>query len=229
MSLTGRRSVGRRVVLAGFVVAAVAAFAPAAQAADCSKFASASGSDTGAGTLASPLRSAQKLVDSLAAGQTGCLRGGSYSSVSFARSGSATAPITLRSYPGERARIYGSITVRSNWITLSELDIEGDGSMNTIKVYAADTVVQDNRITNKMRGRSCMMLGSSSAGSGAAHDRAPQPLPLTAARPPTATRTTRSTPRTCTTGASRTTCSSTRPARRCRFTPTCSAPSSPTT
>src|SRR5688500_2548586 len=164
MSLRGRWPFGRRVVFACCVVAAVAAFAPAAQAADCTRFAAPGGSDTGAGTVASPWRSAQRLVDSLAAGQTGCLRAGTYSSVSFSRSGSAAAPITLRSYPGERARLYGSVTVRSNWVTLSELDVEGDGGMNTIKIYSSDVVVQDNRITNKMRGRSCMILGSSSAG-----------------------------------------------------------------
>jgi hypothetical protein len=50
-------AVRRRAVLAGcgFAVAAVTALAPAAQAADCTMFASPSGSDSAAGTQASPL------------------------------------------------------------------------------------------------------------------------------------------------------------------------------
>src|SRR5687768_14918641 len=139
MYSTVPRRVRRQSLCAGCVVAAgaVAGFPPVAQAADCTRFAAPTGSDSALGTLASPLRSAQKLVDSLAAGQTGCLRAGTYAGVSFTRSGSVSAPITLRSHPGERARLYGSVTVRSNWVTLSELDVEGDGGMNTIKIYSS--------------------------------------------------------------------------------------------
>jgi hypothetical protein len=163
-------AVRRRAVLAGcgFAVAAVTALAPAAQAADCTKFASPSGSDSAAGTQASPLRTADELVDSLGAGQTGCLRAGTYAqSVSFGRSGSASAPITLRSYTGERARLVGIVTVRASWVRLAGLNFEGDGSMNTIKIYSSDVVVEDSDITNKLRGRSCMMLGSNDGAGGA--------------------------------------------------------------
>src|SRR5579883_2011471 len=42
----------------------------------CDRFASPAGSDgDGAGSIASPYRTAQKLADSLAPGQVGCLRG----------------------------------------------------------------------------------------------------------------------------------------------------------
>ena len=44
----------------------------------CDKVAAPSGSDSAAGTAASPYRTAQKLADSLAPGQTGCLRAGLY-------------------------------------------------------------------------------------------------------------------------------------------------------
>jgi hypothetical protein len=62
------------------------------------------------------------------------------------------APITLRSYPGERARLVGIVTVRASWVRLAGLNFEGDGSMNTIKIYSSDVVVEDSDITNKLRG-----------------------------------------------------------------------------
>jgi hypothetical protein len=161
--------VGRRclVTLAGCVIATagMAGFSASARAADCTRYASPSGSDSAAGTLASPLRTAQELIDSLSAGETGCLRAGTYAqTVWFERSGSATSPITLRSYPGERARLVGNAIIRANWLRLSDVDIEGDGSMNTIKIYSSDVVIERNDITNRLRGQSCMILGSSSAG-----------------------------------------------------------------
>ena len=47
-------------------------------------------------------------------------------------------------------------------LVLSRLEIEGAGGANSIKVYAHDVVVEDNVITNRGRGESCMILGSSS-------------------------------------------------------------------
>ena len=85
------------------------------------------------------------------------------------RSGTARAPITVRSYPGERARLVGIVTVVSgaDHVTLSGLSIEGTGDHNTVKIYADDVVVQNNDISNASRGKSCMILGSNS-GSGQA-------------------------------------------------------------
>jgi hypothetical protein len=135
----------------------------------CDRVAATNGSDANAGTLSAPYLTPQKLADSLASGQTGCLRGGSYSSsatyvLNLTRSG-----FRIRSYPAERARLVGIVQVKNtaSGVTLSHLDFEGTGTQNTIQVYAADTVVEDNAITNLSRGRSCMMLGDN-AGSGAA-------------------------------------------------------------
>ena len=73
--------------LAAGVVAPLASAQPAATA-DCAKYASTSGSDSAAGTAASPYRTAQKLADSLGAGQTGCLSGGGvFGGVRFNRGG----------------------------------------------------------------------------------------------------------------------------------------------
>jgi hypothetical protein len=136
----------------------------------CTRFAAPSGNDRSPGTQRRPFRTAQRLIASLRPAQTGCLREGTYSEgsddflVEFDRGGRRGAPITLRSYPGERARLVGIINVPegSNHVTLTALDIEGTGGENTVKIYAADVVVEDSDITNVGRGNSCMILGSNS-------------------------------------------------------------------
>lgn len=168
MPTHARRRVGSSVgatVLAIAVLALVAA--PHASAAtSCTKFAAPSGSDTAAGTEAAPFRSAQKLVNSLYAGDVGCLRAGTYAqgTLSFPRAGTASAPITLTSYPGELATLSGVVYVRngSNNVTLSHLSIDGaaDRSQITVQVMAADTVLAGNDITNRSYAGSCMVLGS---------------------------------------------------------------------
>jgi hypothetical protein len=134
----------------------------------CTRFASTNGSDSAAGTKSRPFRTAQRLVDSLRPGQTGCLRSGTYSDssdefvVRFDRAGRPGAPITLRSNPGERARIRGTIYVPegSNHVTVSNLVLEGTGEDSTFKAYATDVVLQYNDITNAWRGTNCVYLGS---------------------------------------------------------------------
>src|SRR4051794_40800414 len=97
-------------------VAAAAAllFAPTASAdTTCNKVASPSGSDSAAGTADAPYETAGKLVTSLAAGETGCLRSGTYlEDLSVRKGGTADARITVTSYPGERAKLIGRL-----WIT----------------------------------------------------------------------------------------------------------------
>jgi hypothetical protein len=116
---------------------------------------------------------AQQLLDSLRPGETGCLHGGVYASsrdnVLYPRRGGAPgAPLTLRSYPGERARLVGIIDIRhgSDYITLSGLDIEGTGEdgANTIKIYSRGVVLEESDITNAWRGRSCLILGNNEGG-----------------------------------------------------------------
>jgi Right handed beta helix region len=137
----------------------------------CSRFASPEGSDSRRGTKNRPFRTAQRLIDSLRPGQTGCLRSGTYSAtdefvVRFDHGGRPGARITLRSYPGERATLLGNVSVTndSDYVTLSRLRIEGTGGSNTVKIYAAHAVVESSVITNAWRGRSCMILGSDSYG-----------------------------------------------------------------
>jgi hypothetical protein len=137
----------------------------------CSRFAAPDGSDSSRGTKLRPFRTAQRVVDSLRPGQTGCLRAGTYSEpsefvVRFDHGGRPDARITLRSHPGERATLLGNVAVinGSDYVTLSRLRIEGTGGSNTVKTYATGTIVEHSDITNAWRGRSCMILGSDSYG-----------------------------------------------------------------
>lgn len=134
----------------------------------CTRYASPQGSDSAGGTRRKPFRTAQRLVDSLRPGQTGCLRGGTFRDageefvVMFPRAGRPGAPITIRSHPGERARLVGIVYVPrgSDHVTVSRLTLEGSGASNTVKINAADVVVESNDITNAWRGLSCIILGN---------------------------------------------------------------------
>src|SRR5262249_7342469 len=129
------------------------------------------GSDSAAGTAAAPYRSAQQLADSLSAGQTGCLRQGSYTAsgpyvLSPRHGGTPTAPITIRSYPGQHARLVRILHVAHGLdnVTLSNLTFEGTGEANSVKIYSSNVTVEASEITNAWRGLSCMMLGNNSGG-----------------------------------------------------------------
>src|SRR4051795_10150921 len=79
---------------------------------DCTKVAAPAGSDSAAGTVAAPFRTGQKLADSPSAGQTGCLRRGSYSeNVEVRSGGSSSAPLRITGYPGEKAAVLGEFEV----------------------------------------------------------------------------------------------------------------------
>lgn len=116
------------------VAAGVLCLVPAASgAADpapptCDLVAAPNGSDSSPGTLAAPFQTAQKLVNSLQAGQTGCLRAGTYNeSVTFRHGGTASAPMTLTSYPGESATVVGRIYVAegADYTTITGLSLDG--------------------------------------------------------------------------------------------------------
>ncbi len=145
---------------------------PTASAGGCHRVAAPGGSDAGPGTAAHPYRTVQRLADSLLPGMVGCLRGGSYRVprrgyvLRVLRGGRPGAPVTIRSWHGARARLFGTVVVehRADHVHLVGLDIEGDGAENTVKVYGARTLIRSSRITNRGRGRSCVILGSEEGG-----------------------------------------------------------------
>ena len=156
----------RRSVLVGLAVAAFTAATPAANAAaaDCDKVAA-----PGSGA-------AQKLVDSLAPGQVGCLHGGRYSEhVRINRSGTADARIVVRSFPGEQAELYGRLYVPgdASHVTFEGLKLNGasteicgnkpDCLLPSPTVNGQDIIFQDNDVTNEHT-TICFSLGASGYG-----------------------------------------------------------------
>ncbi len=130
----------------------------------CDRVAAPAGSDSNPGTEALPFKTAQHLVNSLVSGQTGCLRSGTYSeNVKISVGGSAGSPVTLRSYPGERARLIGRLWIAegANYVTISQLDLDGTNATNlpSPTVNANDTEFTDNDVTNNHTSI-CFNLGS---------------------------------------------------------------------
>jgi hypothetical protein len=102
----------------------------------CDLYASPAGSDArGTGSVTAPFSSVQKLDQTLAAGQTGCLRAGTYGSVSTLHriyaNGSAAGRLTIRSAPNEVATIVGYVDIEGSYTTLSHLRIDGSNTFYT--------------------------------------------------------------------------------------------------
>jgi parallel beta-helix repeat protein len=90
----------------------------------CDLYVSPAGSDASSGTLTAPWRTAQHAFASVQAGQTICLRGGSYPIVTggtysqtLNMSGTSTQRITITNYPGEVAILRGSTRVNGAYAT----------------------------------------------------------------------------------------------------------------
>ena len=144
--------------------AAAALLAPASASASsgahCDRIAAPNGSDSATGTEAAPLRSAQRLVDSLTSGQTGCLRSGSYDqSVTVRQAG-----ITVRPYPGERATLKGRLWIAqgADSVTFEGLKLDGrnSGELPSPTVNADDATFRHNDVTNDHTAI-CFVVGSS--------------------------------------------------------------------
>ncbi len=148
---------------AGIVVAAaIACFpAPAAAATSCDRVASPSGSDAASGTLASPYRSATKLADSLAPGQTGCFRAGKYGSATLEID---TPSITLAPYGSEAVTLGDHIKLRPSAanVVIEGMTLDASASSDNSagpKIYAPGVVLRDNEITNRHTAI-CVQVGS---------------------------------------------------------------------
>lgn len=138
--------------------------APGADAAvTCNKYAATNGSDGARGTSSAPFRTAQRLADSLAAGQVGCLQSGSYTE----RDDNLTikkAGITLRRAPSAenpamiKARVY--VQNGADRATVRNLKLEGAPGFANVLIRADDTQWIENDITNMHRHSSCILVGS---------------------------------------------------------------------
>ncbi|MEA2397783.1 MAG: hypothetical protein QOK25_1339 [Thermoleophilaceae bacterium] len=145
--------------------------------ATCTKVAGPGGSDSAAGTEASPFASAQRLANSLQPGDTGCLREGTYhENVTVGHAGSdESSRVVLRSYPGERATLAGRLYVTdgANYLTVEQLNLNGHDSpacsngsgcvLPSPTVNGDNVIFQDNDVTNDHNGI-CFNLGNASYG-----------------------------------------------------------------
>jgi hypothetical protein len=119
------------------------------------------------GTRANPFASPQRLADALAPGQTGCLRAGSYQlggELRINHGGRRGAPITLKSYPGERAQLVGGLVFvpsGSNYVTIAQLNINTNATNSVgVQIMGSNTSLIGNSITNYSAHTSCVILGS---------------------------------------------------------------------
>jgi Right handed beta helix region len=165
-------------VAAGFL-ASLAPVGSASAGGACDLVASPSGSDSAAGTVAAPFRTVQQLADSLHAGQTGCLRAGTFSGdVRVGHGGTGGAPLTLTSYPGETATIAGRFWIASgsNHVTVTRLALNGANAdrLPSPTVNANDATFSYDDVGNGHTAI-CFDLGSDTYGTAAntliAHDR----------------------------------------------------------
>lgn len=153
----------RTTALAGAATAAacLALAGSASASTTCDLVAATNGSDSAAGTVDQPLKTAQQLVDSLQTGQTGCLRDGTYSSDNQIKV--STPNVTLTSYPGERAKLMGRLYVAQEApeTTISDLDLDGVNKTDlpSPTINADDVNLVGNDITNDHTSI-CVSLGS---------------------------------------------------------------------
>jgi parallel beta-helix repeat protein len=143
-----------------FAGRALAETAPA-----CTFYASPSGSDSARGTIEAPFATIQRLANALAAGQTGCARGGTYAQdVTVGHGGSAGAPLTITSYPGERATLVGRLYLHegANYVTFSNMNLNGKNSSGLPSPTVNDTnaTFVGNDVTNEHT-EICFLVGSS--------------------------------------------------------------------
>jgi hypothetical protein len=134
----------------------------------CARVASPLGSNSLPGTTGRPFATVEKLVSSLQPGQAGCLRGGLYEqNLKITRGGTPGAPITITSFPGERATLLGRVYVadEANHVVIQQLDLDGRNSddLPSPTINGDDVAFRDDDVTNHNT-TICFLLGSSEYG-----------------------------------------------------------------
>ena len=138
-------------------------------AASCDRFAAPNGSDSAPGTASAPFRTAQKLQDSLSAGQTGCLKPGAVFTGRLRgnKSGQNGRPIVMTSGPGSgRATILGEIYIPDGTsdITYLNLVINGRDAFRVNPSVNGDRITfRNNEITDERNGI-CFHIGKPGEG-----------------------------------------------------------------
>lgn len=122
----------------------------------------------GRNTGAAPYRTVGKLVQSLMAGETGCLRGRQPTGAALYETGGltiSTPNVTVRAFPHEGAHIKGLVTVGADDVTLTGLVLDGRNNLDVASpVIIANRVrLLDNVITTRKTTRCVHVLGTSAA------------------------------------------------------------------
>lgn len=131
---------------------------------------------TGGGTAyectksVSPGADLQAFVDSLTAGQTGCLYGGTFqlNTLSIRKGGTSdSARVIIASYPGERATINlvteAAITDAADFVTLKRLDMTTSDN-HVIRVFGDNVVIEDGTLTNNKNSAAGACIGVGGTG-----------------------------------------------------------------
>jgi parallel beta-helix repeat protein len=123
----------------------------------CDRVAATNGNDSNPGTASAPFQTAQRLADSLSAGQTGCLRAGTYAGGLRV----ATSGVSVTSYPGERATISGKtyLTKDADHVTVSDLNLVSGPGTGEFVNGTGD--VFDNVDVTSNNTENCFIVGSS--------------------------------------------------------------------
>jgi uncharacterized membrane protein len=175
MSRPLRRGPLAAALAASALVAALAAAGPASAVPECRLFAAPGGNDAAAGSAGTPFRTAQKLVDSLAGGGTGCLLAGTYAGNVIVRSGGTAAlPLTLTTAPGqERATVHGIVQIddTANHVVLEDLRLDGTNPPTNngtqVMVFGDHVTLRRNEIFNGGQ-RICVSTGDANGRFGVA-------------------------------------------------------------
>ncbi len=110
-------------------------------------YVSTSGSDNNPGTIAAPWRTIQHAANTVTAGATVYVFGGVYNeSVNFPNSGTALAPITFESYPGQTAVIDGTrVSCCGSSGTQGLINISGSLSYITVSGFEIRNYTTNNK------------------------------------------------------------------------------------
>jgi parallel beta-helix repeat protein len=164
-NVRGRRAAAGALTVGVLLIASISfgGGSGAGAALPCDKFASPLGLDAQPGTELLPFRTAQKLADSLAPGETGCLKAGTYGNLAVRHGGSSGRPVTVQSFPGQRAIVVGRVSVASgaDFVTIADLDLVGLNAFNLASpsIDASHVTLQGNDITNAHTA-DCVFVGS---------------------------------------------------------------------
>nr|WP_300004941.1 right-handed parallel beta-helix repeat-containing protein [Tissierella sp.] len=124
-------------------------------------YVAANGSDNNSGSISAPLKTIQKAVLLLKAGDTLLVRAGTYKEkVTLKNSGSSNSLITIKNYPGEKAIISGTgsgganlLIENKSYIRIEGLDITDNSGKDTpigisVKGFGTDIELVNNKVYN---------------------------------------------------------------------------------